>query len=494
MMDFFRFGSKGSAKTKTSKTAPKDSKHEAKKGFGEQLVQGGAITQKQLEESLAVHNRTGAFLGQVLVDLGHLKRDAMLALLKEHCGISYVRLAGRKVDEGVAAQIPEKLCRTHNVVAIAKENKNLTVAMANPLDKEALAQLRRDCPNVNIKPVLGDPIQIESLIASAFETVSEGDESDVSLAIYAVARKQAAGAQGSRGHPRLGELLITHGIISKDQCDDALAYQKKHGGFLGQCLVKMGAISQDQLTCFLVKQLGIPYLNLAGYEIQRDILSLIPKEICLGHCLLPLDALGRTLTVAMVNPFDTEAIKQIEALHPDRRVKPVLCTWEDFKGIVAEEFLSDDQNFDESTLDEQKPEEAIQDEEVIRDAVCAMITGLFEEVAEGPKEPPPRPSLVRRAYPFRNPFTPKRENTPHLRIDEYQINDEALATIPKDVCLAHQLLPLEKMGRVLAVAMVDTENQDTLELIHRLCPGLSVRPVPCTKPQFQAAAARAFHD
>lgn len=363
MLDFFKFGSKGSTKAKASTHSPKGPKKntvgarnanegQAPHGFGECLVQGGTITPPQLEKARSIHNRSGLFLGQILVALGYLDRDTMIALLKEHCDISCVQLADGQVDEKVAGLIPQDVCQAYTLVAIGKNGADLTVAMADPLDKTALTKVRRACSNVDITPVLCERGQIEDLHAALYGSTSM-EATDMSVMIRDAWHKQTQETPPRKGQIRLGELLVTNRAISQEQCDKTLAYQVEHGGFLGECLVKLGSISQDRLTCFLVKQLRIPYINLSGYEIQRGMLALLPKELCLVYCLVPLDLLGRTLTVAMVNPFDTEAIEEIGKLHPEWRVKPMVCTWKDFKAIAAKEFFRDgDKSF---TLDSQKP-------------------------------------------------------------------------------------------------------------------------------------------
>jgi len=526
-MDFFKFGGKGSAKEKAPQRSPKGnasgagkSGGDVSKGFGEILVQKGVIRPPQLEEALAVHNRSGVFIGQVLGDLGYLERNKMVSLLEKHCAVSCMSLAKKELDKETANLIPRDVCVTHALVAVKKDGRNLTVAMADPTDRVALAKVLRACPKTSIKPVLCDRKEIEAAQAKVFEPVLS-DDTDLSVVIQAARTKKKPKQQSkpsSSHQPRLGELLVTNKIITQEQCDEALKYQSEHGGFLGQCLVKMGLITQERLTCLLVKQLGMAYFDLSGYEVQRDVIALIPKEICLEHYLLPIDKLGRMLTVAMVNPLDSQAIEKVKEIHPDLRVKPVLCTWEDFKAIAAKELVKDEEKLEESSLDAQpKPEEAVLDEGSIWDAVSAAVTDLFEEAAEDRKEPVVKPVRKNKVYAGSNPFIPgrpaptppSRSQPPRrspgssslkpppsssLRIDQYQINKEALARIPKDICLANQLLPLDRVGQILAVAMVDTHDETKLELINNLCPGLKVRPVSCSETQFKAAVSRAFKE
>lgn len=133
---------------------------------------------------------------------------------------------------------------------------------------------------------------------------------------------------------RLGEILVGEGAVTAAQLKEALAKKEREGGFLGRALVELGYIDQNTLISFLVKQCKIPHLNLLDYEIHEDLLTLIPKEVCLKHNLVPIDKLGRILTVAMVDPLDIEALEEIRGICPDLKIKPILCTWEHYEAVA----------------------------------------------------------------------------------------------------------------------------------------------------------------
>lgn len=139
-------------------------------------------------------------------------------------------------------------------------------------------------------------------------------------------------------HKRLGDLLLDEGIITRDQLAAALAEQKTKGGFIGQILVQQGVVKQEDVASCLVKQCKIPHLSLLDYDVGSDVLALIPKEVCQKYNLLPIDKLGRILTVAMVDPLDLEALEAIRAACPDLRIKPILCNWQHYDMVSAKIF------------------------------------------------------------------------------------------------------------------------------------------------------------
>src|SRR5215204_4344401 len=67
---------------------------------------------------------------------------------------------------------------------------------------------------------------------------------------------------------RIGELLLKEKRITPAQLQEALNYQKTNGGKLGLNLVKMGFLKDDDITALLSKQYGVPFINLAQFEID----------------------------------------------------------------------------------------------------------------------------------------------------------------------------------------------------------------------------------
>lgn len=143
-------------------------------------------------------------------------------------------------------------------------------------------------------------------------------------------KNNAAEATGPDNRRRLGEMLVGEGIITQEQLDEALRKKEKNGGFVGQVLVELGHIKQNELISFLVKQCKIPHISLADYHISDELLSLVSEEVCVQHSLLPIDKLGKILTVAMVDPLDADALEAVRQVCPDLRIKPILCDWNHF--------------------------------------------------------------------------------------------------------------------------------------------------------------------
>ncbi|MBU2541028.1 MAG: hypothetical protein KJ593_03905 [Candidatus Omnitrophica bacterium] len=113
---------------------------------------------------------------------------------------------------------------------------------------------------------------------------------------------------------QLGELLIERGVIGAKHLEKALEVQKEKGGLIGEILVELGFAKEEDIAHALTAQYGFPYLPLKNYDIDLEIVRIIPKNVAIQYCLIPIDKIGTSLTVAMSNPLNVQAIEDIELL------------------------------------------------------------------------------------------------------------------------------------------------------------------------------------
>lgn len=170
---------------------------------------------------------------------------------------------------------------------------------------------------------------------------SKSDEtSTTSDAAQAASAGGQAPGDAESAQRNLPQLLVSEGQLTPEQVEAAVAKQKATGQFIGEILIEMGFIEERSLISFLAKHCKIPHLSLLDYLIDKDIVSLVPQEICLQYRLLPIDRLGKNLTVAMVNPLDLNALAKVREVCPDLRIKPILCAYKHFELVTAKVFAS----------------------------------------------------------------------------------------------------------------------------------------------------------
>jgi type IV pilus assembly protein PilB len=124
---------------------------------------------------------------------------------------------------------------------------------------------------------------------------------------------------------RLGDLMVKEKLISPEQLAQGLEYQKKNGGRLGSCLVKLAFVSDEEVTNFLSRQYGVPSINLAYFEVDSDVVKLVPEDTARRYEVVPLSRVGSSLTIAMVDPTNVFAMDDIKFM-TGFNVEPVVAS------------------------------------------------------------------------------------------------------------------------------------------------------------------------
>src|SRR5262245_3233728 len=156
---------------------------------------------------------------------------------------------------------------------------------------------------------------------------------------------------------RLGELLVRENLISLQQLQRAQEEARKSGSRLGYSLTKLGYIAESDLTSFLSKQYGVPSINLSDFEIDQDVLKLIPKDVARKHLCIPINRAGASLIVAMADPSNIFAIDDLKFLTgynievvvaAEPAIEEAITRYYETKQVSYEEVM---QGFDENEIE-----------------------------------------------------------------------------------------------------------------------------------------------
>ena len=123
---------------------------------------------------------------------------------------------------------------------------------------------------------------------------------------------------------RLGELLVREKMISLQQLQEAQTEAKRTGRRLGVALSRLGYVNDQDLTQFLARQYSLPSINLNDFEIDGEVLKLVPKEVAMKHMVVPVNRAGATLIVAMSDPSNIFAIDELKFL-TQYNIEPVVA-------------------------------------------------------------------------------------------------------------------------------------------------------------------------
>lgn len=140
----------------------------------------------------------------------------------------------------------------------------------------------------------------------------------------------------------LGELLVERGVLDQEQVAMAMAYQKEKGGLFGEILVELKFATEEDIAQALTCQYGFPYLPLANYEIDQDVLDSVPANVCRQFCLIPIDKIGKSLTLAMADPLNVNAIEDVELISKCS-VQTFVATGSDVREAIRKYYGDKDQ-------------------------------------------------------------------------------------------------------------------------------------------------------
>jgi type IV pilus assembly protein PilB len=124
---------------------------------------------------------------------------------------------------------------------------------------------------------------------------------------------------------RIGELLLKEKRITPEQLQEALNYQRHHGGKLGFSLVTLGYVKDDEITALLSKQYGVPSIALGQFDVDATVVKLGPAETAQKYQIIPLSRSGATLTIAMTDPTNVFAMDDIKFM-TGYNVEPVVAS------------------------------------------------------------------------------------------------------------------------------------------------------------------------
>jgi type IV pilus assembly protein PilB len=124
---------------------------------------------------------------------------------------------------------------------------------------------------------------------------------------------------------KLGDLLLKQKLITHEQLEAALKLQREEGGKIGEALVRVGAVSESDITETLSQQFGVPSIDLAHFEIDPAIIKVVPGEVARKYGVLPVNKTGATLTIAMGDPTNVFAMDDIKFM-TGYNVEPVVAS------------------------------------------------------------------------------------------------------------------------------------------------------------------------
>ena len=137
---------------------------------------------------------------------------------------------------------------------------------------------------------------------------------------------------------KLGEVLVEAGLLSQEQLAKALGECAKAGQRLGEYLIDHELVSEHDIAWRLSHQLGFLYVDLSKEELSTELASAYPEALAKRYKAVPLKLEGKSLTVAMADPLDFEAVRDM-SFFSGCTVKPVLAGQSAIKEAVEKVYF-----------------------------------------------------------------------------------------------------------------------------------------------------------
>ena len=114
---------------------------------------------------------------------------------------------------------------------------------------------------------------------------------------------------------RLGEILLDEGYVTREQLDSALEQQNSGPGEpLGRILIGQGILTERALARAMVSQLQVPYLSMGIYHFSKEVVGLVPTDLCFRHEFVPLDRIGNCLCLLTAGLMPPEIVDTVQRM------------------------------------------------------------------------------------------------------------------------------------------------------------------------------------
>ena len=110
---------------------------------------------------------------------------------------------------------------------------------------------------------------------------------------------------------QLGSLLLKKNLITDEQLAEALKVQMQRGEKIGSVIVNLGYAEKNEVGKVLAEQLGVQYIDLIKTKIDKEVLRLVPDELCKKYTVLPFGMDGKKLKVAISDPTNIFALEEL---------------------------------------------------------------------------------------------------------------------------------------------------------------------------------------
>ena len=191
-----------------------------------------------------------------------------------------------------------------------------------------------------------------------------------------MANKQDTNSKPITAPPRVGDLLLEQGLITQQQIEQALDYQRAHGkkALLGEVLVQLEFVTEEQVMEVIAKSFGMPFAKISAALIDPKVAEILERDFCEKHQIIPLFLIEGRLTIAISEPANVFITEEVERM-TGHQVQVVASVPSDIRQALAniqsgddDVFVIDDMMDDFETSDLDIVETEVTDLSVLEDS------------------------------------------------------------------------------------------------------------------------------
>jgi type IV pilus assembly protein PilB len=184
---------------------------------------------------------------------------------------------------------------------------------------------------------------------------------------------------------RIGELLVQKDLLTPEQLRRAREEAGATGTRLGYQITKLGYIEENTLSEFLSAEYGVPSINLDDFDIDPEVVRLIPEDVAVKHTIMPVNRAGSTLIIATADPSNIFAIDDVKFLSgynvepvvaPEEAIRRAVDRYYDSSSSLAD-VMSDFEDDDFEVVTEEDSFDVAELEKATEDAPVVKLVNLI---------------------------------------------------------------------------------------------------------------------
>ncbi len=264
------------------------------------------------------------------------------------------------IDQKILDSIDKNLMGQYHFVPISVKDNFLFVAVSKNSNKDEINALLKKTFQQSIKFMLVGDDDLKELLGSFVSTDAIASVPTGGTAPETQQPKPAEQTAGS-ANGKLGEMLVSKGVLSEVDLMKALAASKRKNVPIGSTLFEMGLISLDQLKNVLHDQSGYDLVSTEQLVDQKKFVNILPEDFIRANKVIPISSDGKTLVLGVVKPIKMDILKEIIYL-TGQNPKQLLMTHYEFENSLNT-FFSAQKKQTEEIIEQIKTETLDSEEE-----------------------------------------------------------------------------------------------------------------------------------